>query len=611
MIKSFRLNNKAVSQVIGYVLTFAIISATTVTVVYTMSVLLERRATAATQIIAQDIANHVVDAITECIAMKQEFPDANYSRVINVPLTINGRNYYIEANDERVYVNTTDGQISAKSTTYKQEELCIGISGKVYPSSGKIRVYVNKSDYLYRIDFGTDDSPGEYGYARMSSSSLYRSNWWDINWAYRAPIYIYNGVNEDFTGYQIRLVLNTQNFDYNNANENGSDIRFTNKSGVELPYWIEKWEYNGLSYIWFRADKILANQTTTFYIYYGNPSAPPQSNGKAVFEFFDDFDSFDPSVWEVYPQNSENISVKNGYLEISNGTAIVTKHNVFTDGALRVKAKAISTRTDTEASMLTRCQNRTHPYDDAYFFSSGSFSTSYWKNFSIGKFSNAQTFVLNYDNTSMKVNEWYLLIFQLDGEDIIASRIEYFNPIFYETLTVSDSSYSSGYFGLFTTNGCRAKYDWIIYHKVSPYTFDVTIAAPASLYYTFTEYNNLSFVDHPSVSNNLNRDDVASTQIAVMQLSIPSPGKYSVTVTIGEPYYSLGDINIYAENKLMISNFGTDPGYISSRWFVVDVSDGLLDLKFEYTGSHPEGFWSITSIIVEKGIKGVRLGGMG
>ena len=160
MRKMFKLGDKAVSQVIGYVLTFAIISATTVTVVYTTSVLLERRATAAAEIIAQDIANHVVDAITECIAMKQEFPDANYSRVINVPTTINGKNYYIVATDERVYVNTTDGKVSAKSTTYKQSELCIGISGKVYPSSGKIKVYVNKSDYLYRIDFGTDTSPG-------------------------------------------------------------------------------------------------------------------------------------------------------------------------------------------------------------------------------------------------------------------------------------------------------------------------------------------------------------------------------------------------------------------------------------------------------------------
>jgi len=610
MRKLFKLGDKAVSQVIGYVLTFAIISATTVTVVYTTSVLLERRATAAAEIIAQDIANHVVDAITECIAMKQEFPDANYSRVINVPITINGRNYYIEATDERVYVNTTDGKVSARSTTYKQSELCVGISGKVYPSSGKIKVYVNKSDYLYRIDFGTDDSPGEYGYARFSSSSLYRGNWWNLNWSYRTPIYIYNGLNQDFTGYQIRLVLNTQNFDYNNANENGSDIRFTNESGVELPYWIEKWGYNGLSYIWFKADRILANQTTTFYLYYGNPTTASKSNGKTVFEFFDDFNSFDSNVWEVYPENSKNISVKNGYLEISNGTAIITKHDILTDGVLRAKAKAIGTKTDTEASILARCQNRAHPYDDSYFFSSGSFSTDYWKNFSIGKFFNTQTFVLNYDSTSMEVNKWYLLIFQLDGKSILASRTEYFNPVFYETLNITDSSYNSGYFGLFTTNGCRAKYDWILCHKVYPYTFDITIAAPASLYYTFTKYDNLSFVDHPSVSNNLNRDDTASNQTALMQLGVSS-GEYSVTITIGEPYYALSDINVYAENKLMLSNFSTDPGCVSSRWFVVNVSDGILDLKFEYTGSHPGGFWSVTSIVVEKGVKGVKLGGMG
>ncbi|HDD57679.1 MAG TPA: DUF2341 domain-containing protein, partial [Thermoplasmatales archaeon] len=436
MRKLFRLGNKAVSQVIGYVLTFAIISATTVTVVYTTSVLLDRRATAAAQIIAQDIANHVVDAITECIAMKQEFPDANYSRVINVPITINGRNYYIEATDERVYVNTTDGVIHAKSTTYKQEELCIGISGKVYPGDGKIRVYVNKSDYIYRIDFGTDDSPGEYGYARMSSSSLNRAAWWNLNWSYRANIYVTNPNPEDLTNFQVRVTLDPQNFDYTNVNENGSDIRFTNYTGAPLPYWIEEWNYNGISYIWFKADILPGETKSVFHMYYGNPDATiSESDGEAVFEFFDDFKAFSPNIWEIYPADSKNISVENGYIEISNGTTIVTKNDIIADGILEVKTMAVSTGGDTEASVFARCQKRTpDPLGSTYQLSSGSFSTDNWKNFSIVK--DSTTYFIS-NPTPMEVDTWYLLSFQLNGGNIRALRYNYYLPTLYESLNIT------------------------------------------------------------------------------------------------------------------------------------------------------------------------------
>ena len=365
-----------------------------------------------------------------------------------------------------------------------------------------------------------------------------------------------------------------------------------------------------MSYIWFKADILPGETKSVFHMYYGNPDATiSESNGEAVFEFFDDFKAFSPNIWEIYPADSKNISVENGYIEISNGTTIVTKNDIIADGILEVKTMAVSTGGDTEASVFARCQKRTpDPLGSTYQLSSGSFSTDNWKNFSIAK--DSTTYFIS-NPTPMEVDTWYLLSFQLNGGNIRALRYNYYLPTLYESLNITDFSYSSGNFGLYTTDSCRAKYDWILYHKIYPYTFNITIAAPASLYYTFTQYENLSFVDHPSVSNNLNRDDVASTHTAAMQLSIPSPGKYSVTITIGEPYYALSDINIYAENKLMISNFSTDPGCISSKWFVVNVSDRLLDLKFEYSGSHPEGFWSITSIIVEKGVKGVKLKGMG
>ena len=54
-------------------------------------------------------------------------------------------------------------------------------------------------------------------------------------------------------------------------------------------------------------------------MYYGNPSATDESNGDAVFEFFDDFEgtSLDTSKWdEIDPQNCLTPRVENDYLHM-------------------------------------------------------------------------------------------------------------------------------------------------------------------------------------------------------------------------------------------------------------------------------------------------------
>ena len=148
----FKTNNKGVSQVIGFILTFAIISMVTISVIYTASTLVEQRNKAASEIIAQDIVNYIVNAIMECSATRQAYPNANYSKIIEIPTTICGRYYHIEAADSVVYLNTTDGYIVEKSTTYKQDELCEGISGRVHSGNGEITVFSNKTSNLYKIE---------------------------------------------------------------------------------------------------------------------------------------------------------------------------------------------------------------------------------------------------------------------------------------------------------------------------------------------------------------------------------------------------------------------------------------------------------------------------
>lgn len=80
--------------------------------------------------------------------------------------------------------------------------------------------------------------------------------------------------------YQVRIVLNSSNFDYSKTYSNGSDIRFI-ESATDSPstqyfsHWIESWNASGNSIIWV---KIPTSGTNTFYMVYNNSSADSVSS---------------------------------------------------------------------------------------------------------------------------------------------------------------------------------------------------------------------------------------------------------------------------------------------------------------------------------------------
>ena len=607
----------AVSHVVGFILTFVVISAATATVIYTTGVLAENRIEYATRIVARDIANYVVDAITEAIALKQQYPLANYSRVLEIPSDINGKPYYVEITDDRVYVNTTDGEVSESCTTYNQGELTVGISGKAYSYNGKLRVYCNNSEYVLKLDFGTLTSPGGYKFTRMSQSYAELYDGWNstyLNWSYRAPIRVINS-GGNLSDYQVKVVLTPNNFDYTNVKPDGSDIRITNSSNHELYYWIERWNYNGLSVIWFKADKLLANTTTEFFLYYGNSncSVTPYNNGSMVFPVFDDFDYSDPDDlfdrWYVYPSNDYSVAVRDGYVEIANGSAIVSKKSDLRNGQLVAKAMMVSG----EASMFARSQDMNNPYNSSYFFSSGAFPSQPWRNFSVGK---DYLLLLGSSNTPMDWNTWYSLNFALINDTFYASRYPYENPEIYEEINVyKNSSYSEGRVGLHTTSSnSLARYDFVFFRNLSSAAVTAMVDAPVSPYYTWSKTNgsltipyNLSFYANPSevIGSDLYCDFVYSNESAYFVASLEN-GVYSVTLTVGDPVVSIDNMAVYAEGEF-IDNITCMPGAFVSKWFDVTVEDGLLELFFEDNGGDTD-IWSICSLTVESGVRGIRLG---
>jgi hypothetical protein len=115
-------------------------------------------------------------------------------------------------------------------------------------------------------------------------------------WLYCDQISINPDTPED--NYQVKVKLNSTNFNYSRTKAQGADIRFYDQYQNNLNYWIESWNTTGQSIVWV---KILNAGTSSMTIYYGNPSANSLSNGTNTFIFFDDFEgtSVDTSKWDI------------------------------------------------------------------------------------------------------------------------------------------------------------------------------------------------------------------------------------------------------------------------------------------------------------------------
>ncbi len=175
---------------------------------------------------------------------------------------------------------------------------------------------------------------------------------WLNGWTYRKAITITEQSGSDLTDYQVKIELNSSNFDFSKANADGSDIRFAADDGTLLPYWIEEWDsVNQTAKIWVKIPSLLANSSITIYMYYGNPSAVSESNGEAVFDFFDDFNNTDLDLnkWAAFASGG-NYSVANSYVTLSpvpnKSNAVALRSNAQFTNDIIVEAK-VNPQSDT------------------------------------------------------------------------------------------------------------------------------------------------------------------------------------------------------------------------------------------------------------------------
>ena len=227
-MRYFLKNRRGVSNIIGYMFSFAVASMVMVSAVFITMSIVDDKTSQVARIEAQNIANYLGTTVAEMVAMKEANPNAEYSKTLDIPLDLAGKSYYVEITENRIYVNTTDGRVSASCTTYHADELNIGAYGKISSGGGQATLSSSSGEYVYKLDFGTGNnashSPVESGYYRVGTDELIGGGWSTssmpdtvINSPYRVPIRVYNPSNKSLVDMPIKIILNTSNFDYDDA----------------------------------------------------------------------------------------------------------------------------------------------------------------------------------------------------------------------------------------------------------------------------------------------------------------------------------------------------------------------------------------------------------
>ncbi len=86
------------------------------------------------------------------------------------------------------------------------------------------------------------------------------------------------------TDFPLLVRFNSNNFNFGEAESDGSDLRFTTAAGANLQFQIEQWDAgNGVAAVWVKIPSIAANARQEIRMYWGKSGVASQSSGANVF----------------------------------------------------------------------------------------------------------------------------------------------------------------------------------------------------------------------------------------------------------------------------------------------------------------------------------------
>lgn len=144
MMRRFRRNDEAVTEVIGYVLSFAL---SAIFLLIALNVFTAARANTdhvVTGVELRTIADRIAGRIVEMGLVSVEFENVTMDVSLIIPQSLNGRLYTITASTDysEITAATNDGALNASATTYNTEALpYIEVLGSVDSSNEIVRLH--------------------------------------------------------------------------------------------------------------------------------------------------------------------------------------------------------------------------------------------------------------------------------------------------------------------------------------------------------------------------------------------------------------------------------------------------------------------------------------
>ena len=268
------------------------------------------------------------------------------------------------------------------------------------------------------------------------------------NWSYRAPLTVFYapplGTSSNLDNYQISVTLDTATLiSQGKLRADGGDLRFTDSEGNLLPFWIESGVNTAQTKLWVRLPT-LRTGTQTIFILYGNPNATSLSNGRATFDFFDDFEEaaftaanwvFQGSLWTVangvltHPTTPET-SVPFAEAHVSNFNLV--------DGIVEASLRPLAVGTGFGKGLTARVSSPTSYYRaDFETFSKGQMGILYRRGINLTG--------LNAVAVNLLLDTWYPMSFSLSGTTLSFTSVG-------KTVSAINSLYSSGSVGVAIEN---------------------------------------------------------------------------------------------------------------------------------------------------------------
>lgn len=142
-----RGNDRAVSEVMGYILMFALSAVILVVSLQSFTSAKQGSEDIVAGVEMRAVADRVSARLLEASKVAQEFPNATYNISLRVPEHINGQSYTILVSASEVVVESVDGSARVTASAYKLDAIRdLRVSGEVYSGNGNIIVRYEKDD---------------------------------------------------------------------------------------------------------------------------------------------------------------------------------------------------------------------------------------------------------------------------------------------------------------------------------------------------------------------------------------------------------------------------------------------------------------------------------